>query len=122
MGLAAWVMKVGLFVLGIWSFAPVTAIAQTQSVPSIAPTPAPADQSAGPDGATDEEGEPEAEPSWLIHETAVLQGLDKVTARISTIEAPIDRPVRFGTLEIVVRTCQNRPNRNTGKRGVSANR
>jgi hypothetical protein len=40
---------------------------------------------------------------------AVLQGLDKVTARISTIEAPIDKPVRFGTLEVVVRTCSKRP-------------
>jgi hypothetical protein len=40
---------------------------------------------------------------------AVLGGLDKVTARISTIEAPIGHPVRFGTLEIVVRTCDKRP-------------
>lgn len=40
---------------------------------------------------------------------AVLQGLNKVTARISTIEAPIDKPVRFGTLEVVVRTCSKTP-------------
>jgi len=39
---------------------------------------------------------------------AVLQGLDKVTARISTIHAPIDRKVRFGTLEITARTCHKR--------------
>ncbi|MBT3401265.1 MAG: DUF2155 domain-containing protein, partial [Rhodospirillaceae bacterium] len=31
---------------------------------------------------------------------AVLQGLDKVTARISTFEAPFDVPVRFGSLLI----------------------
>jgi hypothetical protein len=36
---------------------------------------------------------------------AVLQGLDKVTARISTLEAPQDKPVRFGTLEVMVRSC-----------------
>jgi len=42
-------------------------------------------------------------------EAAVLQGLDKVTARISTFEAPIDKPVRFGTLEITARTCHKRP-------------
>jgi len=42
-------------------------------------------------------------------EVAVLQGLDKVTARISTIDAPIDSPVRFGSLEITARTCQKRP-------------
>jgi len=42
-------------------------------------------------------------------EIAVLQGLDKVTARISTLDAPIDEPVRFGSLEITARTCQKRP-------------
>ncbi len=40
---------------------------------------------------------------------ALLQGLDKVTARVSTFEAPIDTPVRFGTLEVVVRTCSKAP-------------
>ena len=42
-------------------------------------------------------------------EGAVLQGLDKVTARISTLEAPRDKPVRFGSLEVVVRTCYKTP-------------
>jgi hypothetical protein len=42
-------------------------------------------------------------------EVAVLQGLDKVTARISTIDAPIDSSVRFGSLEITARACQKRP-------------
>ena len=41
--------------------------------------------------------------------TAVLQGLDKITARVSTIDAPIGRSVRFGTLEIIVRQCDKRP-------------
>ncbi len=40
---------------------------------------------------------------------AVLQGLDKVTARISTIDAPIDDRIRFGTLSIVVRHCRKTP-------------
>ncbi len=40
---------------------------------------------------------------------AVLQALDKVVARISKLEAPLDRPVRFGTLEIVVRVCHEAP-------------
>lgn len=40
---------------------------------------------------------------------AVLQGLDKVTARVSTFTAEIGRPVRFGTLEITLRLCHNRP-------------
>lgn len=40
---------------------------------------------------------------------AILQGLDKITARISRIEAPVDTPVRFGTLTILVRACKKRP-------------
>ena len=40
---------------------------------------------------------------------AILQGLDKVTARVSEIEAPLHRLLRFGTLEIVVRACQKTP-------------
>ena len=40
---------------------------------------------------------------------AILQGLDKTTARISTIEAPLDRSVRFGGLVITARACVKRP-------------
>jgi hypothetical protein len=40
---------------------------------------------------------------------AVLQGLDKTTARISTFEAPLDRSVRFGGLVITARACVKRP-------------
>lgn len=40
---------------------------------------------------------------------AVLRGLDKVTARTSTFEAPVDEMVRFGTLEIVARHCEKSP-------------
>ena len=39
---------------------------------------------------------------------ALLQGLDKVTARISPIHAPVGEVVRFGTLEIAVRRCLKR--------------
>ena len=40
---------------------------------------------------------------------AILQGLDKVTARVSKLEAPINRLLRFGTLEIIVRACRKTP-------------
>lgn len=40
---------------------------------------------------------------------AVLQGLDKVTARVSTFEAPVGDTVRFGTLEIIARSCDKKP-------------
>ena len=40
---------------------------------------------------------------------AVLQGLDKTTARVSTIDAPLDKPVQFGTLTITARACNKKP-------------
>lgn len=43
------------------------------------------------------------------HRIAVLQALDKVTARISTFEAPVGDSVRFGTLHIIARACDKRP-------------
>jgi hypothetical protein len=49
-----------------------------------------------------------APPAWS-GTVAVLQGLDKTTARISTFEAPLDRSVRFGSLVITARACVKRP-------------
>ena len=40
---------------------------------------------------------------------AVLQGLDKITARISTLAVPVDREVRFGSLWITPRACHKKP-------------
>lgn len=43
-------------------------------------------------------------------ETAVLQGLDKVTARVSRIEIPVGGgTVTFGALEISADACYKRP-------------
>jgi hypothetical protein len=39
----------------------------------------------------------------------VLQGLDKVTARISTLEAPVGETISFGSLRITARFCDKRP-------------
>jgi len=39
----------------------------------------------------------------------ILQALDKVTARVTTIEARVGQVVRFGTLEIIARSCDKRP-------------
>lgn len=39
----------------------------------------------------------------------VLGTLDKITARVSNLEAPIDEPVRFSTLEITARACNSTP-------------
>jgi len=43
------------------------------------------------------------------YQTAVLQGLDKVTARVTTLQVNLGEVARFGTLEIIVRTCDKRP-------------
>lgn len=48
-------------------------------------------------------------PAAAQGETAILQGLDKITARISTFEAPVNQPAQFGSLEITVRRCHKTP-------------
>lgn len=40
---------------------------------------------------------------------AILQGLDKTTARISRLEAPVGKSVRFGRLVITVQACVKHP-------------
>lgn len=40
---------------------------------------------------------------------AVLQALDKVTARVSKLEAPIGQAVRFGALFVTARACHKKP-------------
>jgi hypothetical protein len=51
----------------------------------------------------------QAQGPVIEHHVAVLQGLDKVTARISPVRAPLGAPTTFGTLEIVARTCRETP-------------
>lgn len=46
---------------------------------------------------------------WIDGKKVVLQGLDKITARITTLTTPIDAPLRFGTLELTVNRCAFRP-------------
>jgi hypothetical protein len=54
-------------------------------------------------------GAAHAQGPVIEHHVAVLQGLDKVTARISPVRAPLDTATTFGTLEIVARTCRETP-------------
>ena len=42
-------------------------------------------------------------------EIAQLQGLDKITARISTFEVPVGQTAKFGTLTIRVDACYRTP-------------
>jgi hypothetical protein len=45
----------------------------------------------------------------IAEPVALLQGLDKITARVSKFETPVGTPVRFGTLSIRVRDCEKNP-------------
>jgi hypothetical protein len=50
-----------------------------------------------------------AQQAWVPQRVAELQALDKVTARVTTLRVPVDRPERFGSLTITVRACNARP-------------
>ena len=53
---------------------------------------------------------PGAPPSAPVGSAvALLQGLDKVSGRIQSLEAPIGKEIRFGTLAITARACDKRP-------------
>ena len=47
--------------------------------------------------------------SWLEGDMAKLQALDKITARISTLSAPIGTQISFGTLGLTVKRCAFHP-------------
>ena len=50
-----------------------------------------------------------AASDMISEPVAVLQGLDKITARVSQIEAPVGKTVAFGGLAITVRDCEKNP-------------
>jgi hypothetical protein len=51
---------------------------------------------------------PAAAQEWVPMRSARLQALDKVTARITILEAPVGRAANFGSLTINLRACQGR--------------
>jgi hypothetical protein len=51
-----------------------------------------------------------ATPAHAVQmDEAVLQGLDKITARVSTIKVPVGQTVNFGSLQITVKACDKHP-------------
>ena len=60
----------------------------------------------GPAWAADSAGDAAAAGGAKV---AMLQGLDKTTARVTKFEAPVGQMVSFGTLQITVRDCRKRP-------------
>ena len=79
------------------------ALAQAEIPPPVQPSADP-----GLDQHLDRAFEAEPAPA-RPHRAAILQGLNKTTARVSTIEAPIGVVARFGTLEITARACKKKP-------------
>jgi len=47
--------------------------------------------------------------TWIDGDKARLQALDKITARISTVEAPVGAARFYGTLEITINRCAFHP-------------
>lgn len=84
----------------VWLLSVPPVAAQTTLRPGTGPQPAPQAQPTPPTAGAS---------AWRAFDTAVLQTLDKVTGRVRTLEAPIDREVAFGALRIVARTCRKRP-------------
>jgi hypothetical protein len=52
---------------------------------------------------------PEAIAERIENTVAVFAALDKVTARISKLEVPLNQTVRFGSLKVTPRSCFSRP-------------
>ncbi len=46
---------------------------------------------------------------WIEAPAALLQGLDKITARVSTFEVPVGAEGARGALRVRVRACRRRP-------------
>lgn len=60
--------------------------------------------------------EPSDDPEAVLNrqpavpvDVVILGGLNKITARVSTIRIPLNQSVEFGTLSITARTCAKRP-------------
>jgi hypothetical protein len=53
-------------------------------------------------------GQVEARPT-VPYKEVVLQGLDKVTARVRPFEVAVGEPMLFGTLEVTLRACLEAP-------------
>jgi hypothetical protein len=54
-------------------------------------------------------GSASAHAQRIENQTAVFATLDKVTARISKLEVPLNQTVVFGSLSVTARVCNSRP-------------
>ena len=80
-------------------------------VPSVVAPPPPPALGAPPAGSPGAPPRIRREPIALP--IAALQTLDKITGRVSAIDAVVGQPTRVGTLEITARACRKRPQEET---------
>ncbi|MBI3419350.1 MAG: DUF2155 domain-containing protein [Proteobacteria bacterium] len=52
---------------------------------------------------------PHAERQFDNYDIAVLQGLDKMNARVQRLEIPVGKELKFGPLSITAQTCRKTP-------------
>jgi hypothetical protein len=98
------VRHIGLIAAGLLLAGDIAWAANQAPAPASAPLPPPTVNKAAPLSLDSDERSPD-----LQFDTAILQGMDKVTGRVMSIEAPVGATVHFGTLEFIVRTCRKRP-------------
>lgn len=95
-------------------------VAQDMSSPGAPPDEAPFDENpfdlTTPENELDALSRSVADPFPMLQETqnrrpvsVTLRALDKITARYTDIEAAMNEPARFNSLEIVARYCDKRP-------------
>jgi hypothetical protein len=86
----------------------------TEAAPAPAPLPseplearpAPAAPSPKPSAEAEAPPEPIVPMKRTRHAVAILQAIDKVTARSLRFEAPVGKPIRYENLVITVRACE----------------
>jgi hypothetical protein len=87
----------------------IPAFAQDTMDESVVDVPAPA-KSAKPRETAPAEITPLLPPGTMQDmKVAELRALDKITARVSPLEAPLDQTITFGSLNIVVKACRKAP-------------
>lgn len=103
---------------GVWGLCAVSTAGWAQdAMPTTAPSPKPGASdgqgAAPPPGqppVPNQEGVAPEDEGDVSDDRVTLGGLDKVTARVVTLEAEVGQTTHFGTLEIIVRACrQHRP-------------
>ena len=87
------------------------AFAQEQMKPAHVPAPVqtsvtPMQDTAGNPATPDVAAETEDTSKFENKSIAVLQALDKITARVSEVRVPVGSETVFGSLKITVRTCK----------------